>query len=264
MEHPLRLRSRAIERLKRHLVRTGMPRIQMAIIVLATGAVGFLCSVILLHLGVNRMAIRYPLAVGLAYLVFFVLLRVWLSYQRARLQGQRISADLLDIPDLDITAVRGSGDAVEPIHFGGGSSGGGGAGGHFGPADAPDVSEVPASTVAETGGDAVSCIPGDLDEAWILAIPLLAATAALIASLYVVYSAPALFAELLLDGALVTGLYRRLRGLDHRHWVAGAIRHTWIPVLIVALVFLAAGSLMEWLVPAVRSLGDVWRHLTAS
>ncbi len=39
------------------------PRFQMSIIVLVTGAVGFLFSYLLLRLGLDAMALRYPLAV---------------------------------------------------------------------------------------------------------------------------------------------------------------------------------------------------------
>ena len=57
-----------------------------------------------------------------------------------------------------------------------------------------------------------------------LAIPLgtlivvvaVVATLAL-SSLFLVWSAPVLFAELLVDGALAAGLYRRLRRIDPRH-----------------------------------------------
>jgi len=88
MNPPTKVRSRAVEALKRQLVRTQMPRIQMAVILLATGAASFLSSFVLLHIGLERMAIRYPLAVGLAYLVFILLLRVWLWYQQAKMEGR--------------------------------------------------------------------------------------------------------------------------------------------------------------------------------
>lgn len=73
MMQSARLRSQAIETLKRQLVRTQMPRIQMTVILLATGAAGFLFSALLLHVGVGHTGIRYPPAVDFAYLIFFLL-----------------------------------------------------------------------------------------------------------------------------------------------------------------------------------------------
>ena len=59
-------------------MRRSLPRVQMSLILAATGAAGFVASFVMLHLGVWRMWVRYPLAVLFAYGVFIVLLRVWL------------------------------------------------------------------------------------------------------------------------------------------------------------------------------------------
>lgn len=269
---PGKLRIRMLAALRRQLLRTQTPRVQMFIILLATGAAGFLFSVILAHLGVTRMGIRYPLAVGFAYLVFFLLLRIWLEYQLARLQGRRDVADSqraslherrgrADFPDLsglDFPVPRGTGgtgSSGEPFRFGGGSTGGGGASGTI-DAMIPPTSHV--STGVEEGGGFIPDIPADLDEGWVVVIPLIAAGVALIASFYIVYSSPTLLAEVLLDGLLLTGLYKRLRGVAHRHWVVGAIRRTWIPVVIVAVIFSGAGFLIQRVVPEARYLWDIW------
>lgn len=267
---PRKLRIRMLGALRRQLLRTQRPRVQLLIILLATGAAGFLISVFLLHLGVTRKGIRYPLAVGIAYLVFFLLLRIWLEFQRARLQRRRGTADtqraslqerrdvpdLPDLTDLDIPVPRGTRGSGEPFRFGGGSTGGGGASGYI-DAMVPPPGHVSAGI--EGGGSFLPDIPVDLDEGWVVVIPLIAIAAAVSACLYlVVYSAPGLFAELLLDGVLLTGFYRRLRGVEHRHWVVGAIRRTWIPVMIVAVSFSAAGFLIQRVVPGAKYLWDIW------
>jgi hypothetical protein len=89
-----------------------------------------------------------------------------------------------------------------------------------------------------------------------------AIVAAVAASVWVVISAPALFADVLFDGALSAGLYRRLRTLNHHQWWEGAIRHTWVPVLGTAITFCAAGYLMQRYAPEAASIGAVWQHLT--
>ena len=73
---------RRVERVRRLLMRRGMPRVLMSLILAATGAAGFLVSFALLHMGVERMWLRYPFAVLAAYGVFLFLLRVWLHLQR--------------------------------------------------------------------------------------------------------------------------------------------------------------------------------------
>jgi uncharacterized membrane protein len=81
----------------------------------------------------------------------------------------------------------------------------------------------------------------------------------LIAILYVVYAAPVLLAEVALDAVLVTGLYRKLRREDARHWLDSAVRRTWAPALVAGLFLMVAGIAIQWALPAADSIGDVWR-----
>lgn len=68
---------------------------------------------------------------------------------------------------------------------------------------------------------------GDADE---LAIPILVIVLAIglaVASLYVVYIAPALFAELIVDGVLSYALFRHLRSEDSPLWVTSGYATLW-------------------------------------
>ncbi len=76
-----------------------------------------------------------------------------------------------------------------------------------------------------------------------------------------VWSAPAFLAEVLLDALVSVGLYRRLRALETRHWLATAVGHTWLPVLLVAAAFAVAGFLIQAHVPEATSIGGWWRHV---
>jgi len=92
------------------------------------------------------------------------------------------------------------------------------------------------------------------------ALPLLAIALVLIvalASLWVVYVAPTLFAELLLDGALAAGLYRRLRRSETRHWLETALRSTLLPFLLTVLALAAFGLGVHHLRPGAVSIGDL-------
>jgi len=79
---------------------------------------------------------------------------------------------------------------------------------------------------------------------------------------YVVYVAPALLAEILVDGVLVAGLYRELKGVEQRHWLRSAVRKTLLPALIAAALFSLGGYFLQRAAPKARSVGEVWKYVT--
>ena len=247
-------RDHAIERTRRRLQRDGFPRLQMALLVALTGGVGFLASFALLHAGMHAMAWRYPLALGVAYLFFLFLLWLWL---RTR------ASDWLDWPNVPSgsSGPRGGGAAETPLRSGGGGDfGGGGASADFTVAEAsgPALPEVELPSVGDAAGAA-----GDADE---LAIPLLALLLALglaLASLWVVWTAPALLSEVLVDGTLSFTLYRHLRRTQPRHWLTTAVRRTVMPFLLTAVFLAVAGGVLSAAAPGARSIGEVVRGTDA-
>jgi len=68
-------------RIQRRLERVSYPRLQMTLIVALTAGSGLLASFLLLDAGVDAMALRYPLAVAIAYAAFLLLLWAWLRQQ---------------------------------------------------------------------------------------------------------------------------------------------------------------------------------------
>ena len=243
-------RAAAIQRVREQLVRDSFPRLQMALIVAVTGGFGLLASFTMLQFGVDAMAVRYPLALAAAYLVFLGLIWLWLRTN---------AEDFLDAPDIinllpDIRMPT-AGPGIRA--GGGGDFGGGGAGGSFdGPAAALEgATQAPLRAVGETVGSV-----GDADE---LAIPLLAIALALgiaLASLYVVYVAPILFAEVLVDGALSYALFRHLRGQDPQHWLSSTVRRTALPFAVTAVFLVAVGAAMAAYAPGAKSVGQVIKH----
>lgn len=245
-------RSLAVFRMRRHLERESYPRIQMGLIVTLTGATGLLWSFLLLHSGVESMALRYPLALAGAYLVFLFLLWLWL---RTR------ADDFVDLPDLtNLVPSRSTGNVIDSIQGGGGNFGGGGANGSFfGQEPISMTDSEPLSSIGDAAGSAF-----DADE---LAIPIVAVLLAIglaLASFYVVYIAPVLFAELLIDGALSYTLYRRWRGVDHQHWLTTALRRTMLPFGLTAVFLALVGVAMAAYAPGARSIGEVMHHAHAS
>jgi hypothetical protein len=230
----------------------------MALIIVSTACVGFLSSVALLAAGVRLMWLRYAMAVCIAYLFFLFLVWLWLLLKRKEV------ADVEPLGFLDVA----TGDGVEPELPGdgglsdsglaGGEFGGGGAGRSYGGAG---QGSSPGSA-SPAGGSGASLLDLDIstDEVLVLVVLFAAICSGLVVSAYVVASAPLLFAEVLLDGALSYGLYRRLRRLDHRHWLESALARTYAPVLVVIGFFALAGVVMQWYAPSADSIGDVWHQ----
>ncbi|MEP7042452.1 MAG: hypothetical protein ABI843_05285 [Dokdonella sp.] len=210
-------REREVERMRLALERNEYPRLRMLLIVALTGGCGFLASVVMLHHGVESIALRYPLALCAAYAAFLLLLWAWLR-SRPR--------DYFDAPDIGDL---GSGWRY-PQHSGDGPNG-------IDPLSGVDVGDE-------------------------FAIPLLLIVFVAIvvcASAWIVYMAPALFAELLFDGILATGLYRRLRRSDRRHWLDTALRRTWPAFALTLVALIVFGLGVQHYRPHAKSIGDVLR-----
>jgi hypothetical protein len=260
-------------------MRRGLPRVQMSLILAATGAAGFVASFLMLHLGVWRMWLRYPLAVFFAYAVFLLLLRVWLFLHGREPRGRTPDLDLNGLGDGTAELVLDSlGRArVTPDTFGGGGDfGGGGVGGSWGDgvstglhqaSPACDTGSVASGGGGGGGGDWLSGLDFDLDSEgcvfFLLALALIAA--GVCASLYVVYAAPLLLAEILVEGVLLSGLYRGMRRARRGDgdWLGAAVRRTWLPVLLTLLTFAAAGYLLGRAAPRARSIGEAFQAVTS-
>ncbi|HEX6904100.1 MAG TPA: hypothetical protein VF789_30600 [Thermoanaerobaculia bacterium] len=272
-------RERLVEKTRQLLLRTSLPRLQMSILLALTGASGFLTSFILLKAGVGSMALRYPVAVMVAYGVFLLLLRVWLALQKDDWDDVTDFVDAGDLAELAVDGVRGVGRlgraAGEGFSGGGGSFGGAGSSASFQAPPAPLASyaqQAPAavrsaSAGGKSGGGSGFSFDLDLDEPAALLVVvalLILAVAVLGAAFYVLWTAPVLLAEVLVDGLILTGLYRRLRKTEEPgHWVFAAIRRTWIPALIVAGLFSLSGHLLQKAAPEARSIGPAVKAVMA-
>ncbi|MBR7746107.1 hypothetical protein [Undibacterium baiyunense] len=265
-------RSHLVSRLKSRIEKDGYPRLQMMLMVMMTGLIGFLSSFILLHSGMQTMWLRYLCAFGIAYVGFIGLLRVWLVTQREQV------ADVTEaVLDIAYHASRPSSGTGSQFSGQGGDFGGGGTSASFDSASSPsegliDLSEAgnTASSVSTGGsgggssgssgiGNALSGA-GDADE---LVIPLAVAAfvlALLLSTLYVVYSAPMLLAELSVDFLLATGLYRRLKKIPETAWLGTAIKKTIWPFLITAVVISGSGWVLQNSAPGANTLSEVLKY----
>lgn len=242
---PRYIRHQEVQRVLSQLEASSFPRLHMLVLVALTGMAGFMASALFLRGGMLTMWSRYLVAFGIAYLAFLCLLWLWL---RTRAE------DLTDFPDLSTTLPNlspshGQAHGIVVHH---GDFGGGGASASF---DSASLAVPSNGAPPEAVGKALSAA-GQAEE---MAIPLVVVVffaTLLLSSLFLVWSAPALFAELVVDGALSASLYRRLRGLETRHWIATAIRRTAWPFAVTALIVAGLGWGMEQYAPGAHSIGE--------
>lgn len=233
-----RLRNAEIEVTRRRLLRESTPRLQVSLILLLSGLAGFLASFSLLHLELYSMTLRYPIAISVGYTVFLLLLRAWLW-----VQGRSLDVD----PGAALDYVEPAADSFHGWGADFGSSSGGGS--------------WRSSATHSSGGSAHGIDIGLDFEEFMFVIALIAIAAGLLASLYVVVIAPTLLAEILVDGLLLAGLYKRLAKIERRDWLQTAIRKTVLPAILVTLCFGVAGYALQTAVPDAHSIAEVWRQI---
>lgn len=230
---PSRLRAAAIRRAESWLREHDLPRLQMSFIMALTGLAALFFSYLMLRAGLDSMGLRYPLSVALAYGVFLVLLRIWIWIQTQRTVTREAALDSADALDLL--------DGVTHHHS-------------IGPLLSQDSDR--------------SFLDGDLDgwdlgDAVFLGLAALAALAGSVACLVVIWSAPALLAEILVDTLIMAGVYHRLKVTGRRTWLTGALKRTWIPALSLMLCLGLAGWALQQVIPEAHSIGPVVRHLAS-
>jgi hypothetical protein len=251
----------------------------MSLILAATGAAGFLASFVMLRLGLSAMWLRYALAVALAYLVFLFLLRVWIFLHGRETLGDPPD-DLLTLVPHDVGTAKSAAGAAADTFGGGGDFGGAGAGGSWTEGAGSGLRHAAASSDAGgvaagggggggggsgggSGGGMLDSLDVGVDDEgcafFLLALALV--VAGTLAALYVVYAAPLLLAEILVEGVLLSGLYRGMKRARRGggDWLGAAVRRTWLPVLLTLLTFSAAGYFLQRAAPRARSLGEAWR-----
>lgn len=250
-------------------------RFHMALMLVGTALSGLLASKVLLEAGVGSMTVRYPLAVLLSYLAFFLFVKIWLWHVSAAAPGgPDVAADGADVLLGAVDSPISPSSAVEKvIRFGGGRAGGGGAGGGFDvvagvagrqpvpvpdAAVAADASGKAAAGAADAAGEAASGLL-DADE---LALPLIllgALLAALLgAGIYMVWEAPSILPDAAFDAALAASLLRGAKRIDAPDWTAGVFRTTWKPFLWVVVVTVAFALVAGLYFPHAKKIADMF------
>jgi hypothetical protein len=236
------------------LLSENFPRLLIATFVALSGGFALVTSVLMLGVGLENMSLRYPISLAFGYLFFIFLLWVWL---------RNVADSFFDIPSPSGTSSGGNSDeAIPTFKGGGGDFGGGGASGDF---DGPTglVYDDTSGSILKDVGEPLDSI-GDADELVIPIIVIACAVAVASASLYVIYIAPLILAEVLVDGVLSYALFRRVKDLDSPHWLQSVFRRTFWPLLCTAVVVSVAGYALSSYAPGARSIGEAVKHISES
>jgi hypothetical protein len=199
-------------------------RFHMLLILAGTAVGGVLCNALLLRLGVTSMEVRFGLATLGAYAIFFLMIRLWLSFvttfgasvfQREKSKpAKEVSSPSYDAAEAGVDGADVVLTLVEEV-------------------DAPDEGGLMEGAVAA------------LDESAVLVLLGAVFLSVLSAGAYFVWQAPMILSEAAFQFALSIGLIRPLRRLDDPDWAAGVLRTTWIPLVVILLVAVVAGFLLQ-------------------
>ena len=197
-------------------------RIHMTLILLGTFLGGLVTTRMLMEMGVNVLALRYAIAVCLAYLVFLVLLKLWLMYVGSDGHSPIDAGDGLDLA----------------FHSGGG--GGGGSSSSSLNLD-PDLD-------LDTGGD----LEGLIFMIVLIAVVILLGGIAV----YYIYTAPALLSEAAFEAVLAASIARRAKKSEGTGWIGAVTRATVAPFLAVLALSILLGWLAQRRCPEAVKLRD--------
>ena len=103
----------------------------------------------------------------------------------------------------------------------------------------------------------------DLGDALVVLLVLVLLFAVLIAVAYVIYVAPVLLAEILVDGLFVSSLALNLKETERRHWLGSAFRQTWVSLSVIIVLFVIIGAVLQWSHPEARSIVEWWQSASA-
>jgi hypothetical protein len=250
-------RGESVDRMTAHLKRQYWPRMTMMMVVALAAGTGFLLSAVMLWMGMRYMPVRYALAGIAGYGVFLALMNQWLGRQlRSSLVDRAADVDgALDVSGAILRGGSGSVESAADGLFRGGRSGGGGASASFDDVASPSsMQPLPLMAGGDSRGFSLDLDDNDS------ALPLLAViaiAAGVIACASVIWQAPQMLAELLVDGAVAGTAYRSLRLLGE--WTPHVMRRTILPAAFIIVVFVLLGVAGHWLEPEADSIGGFFR-----
>ena len=221
------------------------------------------------------MPVRYPIAICISYLIFFLLIRLWIWYISIAQNrtGSKQSPDSdFEILDLAPEPIEGAFGHAEGQDWGYGE---GGASDRL--ADATTTMSTSqgdgefsiAHSPPSPGGSGSSILDGlsgiDSDEGGFLLVILLLILGLLLfaifgAGIYIIYQAPAILSEAALHAILASSLLGATTHLERRHWTGSVFKATWIPFVTILLLAIAFGAVAGLYCPEAIKAADIFTH----
>jgi len=206
-------------------------------------------------LGSDSLALRYAATLGVGYLAYVLVLRLWAD-ALLRGEGGDLPLDTLEMVP-DVGRAGGTFDAG-----GGGDFGGGGATADFA------VEGDAGSALGDVAGGAVEAV-GSVDEGAVVVIPVVVVFLVGLAVLFGAGSLLLLYfgSEALLAVAVELAFgyvsARTAVRVMREGWLSAVVRLTWKPLLGALLCAVLLGGLIDYFVPQARSLPHAVQLLRA-
>lgn len=257
------------ERFARALAERFFLRFHVTLILAFTFSAGFIASRSLYAWGLHSMALRYGIALVVAYAAFLLACRLWIYYIAAfgdaksdsprRQLDKRGSGDF-SLPDLNWGSGSGSGGGPGGgaiFRGGGGGSGGGGASAAFGSSGGSSGSS--GFSLGSSGGSSGGGLDlGDDAVALVLLIVVVAAIAGTV--IYVITAGPTILADSAFEALMAGTVTRGARGLregSSSGWLGSLLRATWIPVVVVMVLLVGFGYYAQSTYPDLGTAREV-------
>lgn len=212
-----------------------------------------------MQLGVDSLALRYLVTLGVGYLTYLLLVRLW-----AAALLRRDSADAPDLSGLDIPTGSGpfSGPTgpAPPQSGGGGDFGGGGATADFSGGSHEAVSKVVSGAAEAVAG---------ADEGAIVVVPVVAIFligAALVfgaGSLLLLYFGWEVLLAVAVELAFSYVSARAAVRVTREGWASAAVRLTWKPLAGAVFCAVVLGATIDHFIPAAHSLPQALKIVKA-
>ena len=249
----------APDTLARHLRQRHTLWLHGALMGLLTVLATWAMSTALRHWGMHSLALRYGLALGVGYLIYLGLLRLWAGrlLRRREKDDDRFDGDP-GLDWLDGSGATRSGDSWQG--GGGGDFGGGGASGAFDTAG-------DGGALGDAASGALQAAAG-ADEGALVVIPVLAvfaiALAALlgVGSLLLLYFGSEALLAVALELAFAWTAARTTVRVEREGWLLAAPRLSWKPLLGALACAVLLGALVDHFAPQADTLPQAvqqWR-----
>ena len=250
-------RKKLVDRMRARLDAGCWPRVHCMLIVTLATAAACLASFVLLLFHVHWMAVRYGAAAVAGYATFLFLLHAWVRWRWSRVQLNADGSDVIDVVSnvpIDVSLP----SLPERVAGGGGRSGGASASGAWDSAAKSASTSVKSGGGGKGGGTGLD-FDGD-DLIWVI-VAVVAAFAGIIAIGYVIWIAPTLLAEAIVNGAVAGKVYHGLRKQEDDFWTSQIFRRTIVSGVVVIICAVVAGYAFNRIAPEAHSIGGVWAHL---